>query len=80
MEYQIPIRANDNLYLVGFIDTGTVESKIGIHDYRVSAGFGLRITVPMMGPVPIALDFGFPIVKAQTDQTQLFSFWIGLYR
>jgi outer membrane protein assembly complex protein YaeT len=80
MEYQFPIRANDNLYLVGFIDSGTVESRIGIHDYRVSAGFGLRITVPMMGPVPIALDFGFPIVKAQTDQTQLFSFWIGLYR
>jgi outer membrane protein assembly factor BamA len=80
MEYQIPIRANDNLYLVGFIDSGTVESRIGIHDYRVSAGFGMRITVPMLGPVPIALDFGFPIVKANTDRTQLFSFWIGMYR
>jgi outer membrane protein insertion porin family len=80
MEYQIPIRANDNLYFVTFLDSGTVESKIGIHDYRVSAGFGLRITVPMLGPVPIALDFGFPIVKAATDRTQLFSFWIGMYR
>jgi outer membrane protein insertion porin family len=80
IEYQIPIRANDNLYVVGFVDSGTVESKIGIHDYRVSAGFGLRITVPMLGPVPIALDFGFPIVKAATDRTQLFSFWIGMYR
>jgi outer membrane protein insertion porin family len=80
LEYQIPIRANDNLYFVTFLDSGTVESKIGIHDYRVSAGFGLRITVPMLGPVPIALDFGFPIVKAQNDRTQLFSFWVGLYR
>jgi len=80
IEYQIPIRANDNLYFVTFLDTGTVESKIGINDYRVSAGFGLRITVPMMGPVPIALDFGFPIVKSQTDRTQLFSFWIGMYK
>jgi outer membrane protein assembly factor BamA len=34
----------------------------------------------MMGPVPIALDFGFPIVKAAGDQTQVFSFWVGLYR
>lgn len=80
LEYQIPIRANDNLYFVTFLDSGTVESKIGIHDYRVSAGFGLRITVPMLGPVPIALDFGFPIVKAENDRTQLFSFWVGLYR
>jgi outer membrane protein insertion porin family len=80
LEYQIPIRANDNLYFVTFLDSGTVESKIGIHDYRVAAGFGLRITVPMLGPVPIALDFGFPIVKAQTDRTQLFSFWVGMYR
>ncbi len=80
LEYQIPIRANDNLYLVGFLDSGTVESKIGIHDYRVSAGFGMRITVPMLGPVPIALDFGFPIVKGPSDRTQLFSFWIGMYR
>jgi outer membrane protein assembly complex protein YaeT len=79
-EYQIPIRANDQLYMVAFVDSGTVESKIGIQDYRVSAGFGLRITVPMMGPVPIALDFGFPIVKAPGDQTQIFSFWVGLYR
>jgi outer membrane protein insertion porin family len=65
---------------VTFLDSGTVESKISIHDYRVAAGFGLRITVPMLGPVPIALDFGFPIAKAQTDRTQLFSFWVGLYR
>ncbi len=80
IEYQIPIRANDQLYFVTFIDSGTVESKIGIGTYRVSAGFGVRITVPMMGPVPIALDFGFPIVKAAGDQTQVFSFWVGLYR
>ena len=34
----------------------------------------------MLGPVPIALDFGFPIVKAQNDRTQIFSFWVGMYR
>lgn len=80
IEYQVPIRANDNLYFVTFLDSGTVESKASIHDYRVSAGVGLRITVPMMGPVPIALDFGFPIVRAQSDREQIFSFWVGLYR
>ena len=80
VEYQIPIRANDALYAVAFVDSGTVESKIGIHDYRVSAGFGLRISLPMMGPVPIALDFGFPIVKTASDIGQLFSFSLGFAR
>jgi outer membrane protein assembly complex protein YaeT len=78
-EYQIPILANDQLYAVAFVDSGTVESKVEIQSYRVSAGVGLRIVVPMLGPVPIALDFGFPIVKESTDRTQMFSFWLGFF-
>jgi outer membrane protein insertion porin family len=80
LEYQIPILANDNVYMVGFIDSGTVESKVDIKDYRVTAGFGIRFVVPMLGPVPIALDFGFPIVKGPSDNTQVFSFWMGFFR
>ena len=80
LEYQIPIKANDNLYMVGFLDSGTVEKSFDIKDYRVSAGVGLRIIVPALGPVPIALDFGFPIVKAASDQKELFSFYVGLFR
>ncbi len=79
LEYQIPILANDQLYAVTFVDTGTVESKLEINSYRVAAGFGLRIVVPMLGPVPIALDFGFPIVKANGDREQIFSFWLGFF-
>ncbi len=78
-EYQVPILANDQLYAVAFVDSGTVESKVEINNYRVSAGVGLRIVVPMLGPVPIALDFGFPIVKASTDKEQVFSFWLGFF-
>jgi outer membrane protein assembly complex protein YaeT len=80
VEYQLPIRANDMLYMVGFIDSGTVERDIGILNYRVAAGVGLRIALPMLGPVPIALDFGFPIVTGPGDQRQLFSFWLGIAR
>jgi outer membrane protein assembly factor BamA len=80
IEYQIPVRANDQLYFVTFLDTGTVERTVSIHDYRVAAGFGARIIVPQLGPVPIALDFGFPIVRGPDDRTQLFSFWVGLFR
>jgi outer membrane protein assembly complex protein YaeT len=79
LELQIPILANDNLYAVTFVDTGTVEENVSISDYRVSVGFGLRIVVPMLGPVPIALDFGFPIVKESFDNKQVFSFWVGFF-
>jgi outer membrane protein assembly complex protein YaeT len=80
VEYQVPVLPGDNVYLVGFLDSGTVEPRVEIKDYRVSAGFGIRFTVPMLGPVPIALDFGFPIVRADSDRTQVFSFWLGFFR
>lgn len=79
LEYQIPIKANDQFYLVAFVDSGTVERRVEINDYRVAAGVGARIVVPMLGPVPIALDFGFPIVDAPTDNKQIFSFWVGFF-
>lgn len=80
LEYQIPILANDNLYAVAFLDSGTVERDISFTNYRVAAGFGLRFVVPGMGPVPISVDFGFPINKAPQDQTQIFQFYVGFFR
>jgi outer membrane protein insertion porin family len=66
------------LSVVGFIDTGTVLDDIGFDDYRVSVGFGLRIRAPALGPVPLAFDFGFPMVKQDSDEEQLFSFSVDL--
>jgi outer membrane protein assembly factor BamA len=80
VEYQIPILANDNVYAVVFSDFGTVEEDIEIKDVRVSVGGGLRLIVPMFGPVPIALDWAYPVVKKDTDDRQLFSFWVGFFR
>jgi outer membrane protein assembly complex protein YaeT len=80
VEYTVPILANDALHFAVFADSGTVEARPGILDYRVSAGFGFRITVPALGPVPIALDFGFPISRLSTDNTQIFNIWLGMTR
>ncbi len=80
VEYQVPILANDHFYTVAFVDSGTVESRAEIGTYRVAAGFGFRFQVPMLGQVPIALDFGFPVIKSSGDQTQVFSFWLGFSR
>ncbi|HMP18593.1 MAG TPA: BamA/TamA family outer membrane protein, partial [Gemmatales bacterium] len=78
IEYQVPLTAGDNLMAVAFCDFGTVESDINIKDFRLSVGAGLRINVPMLSPAPIALDFGFPIMKADTDLTQVFSFTVAV--
>lgn len=80
LEYQVPILANDKLYGVAFVDSGTVESDVSLKNYRVSAGVGVRVVVPMLGPVPIALDFGVPIVKAPFDDERIFNFWVGFTR
>ena len=80
VEYMFPITANDALRGVVFTDFGTVESNVSINNMRVAPGFGLRITLPAMGPAPIALDFAFPVVYAPYDSKQLFSFFVGFAR
>ena len=80
VEYLFPLTADDMIHGVAFVDFGTVEEDVEIKDFRVAPGFGLRITVPAMGPAPIALDFAFPVAKADFDDTQVFSFNIGLQR
>jgi outer membrane protein insertion porin family len=81
LEYQVPVKANDQIFLVGFVDSGTVSPRITqFSNYAVSVGFGIRFTVPMLGPVPIALDFGFPVVTPPGDIKQVFNFWMGFTR
>jgi outer membrane protein insertion porin family len=80
LEYQFPITADDSLQGVFFSDFGTVESDVRISELRATAGFGLRVVVPLLGPVPLAFDFGFPLHRAEGDQTQVFSFFIGFFR
>jgi len=80
VEYMFPITATDALRGVVFTDFGTVESNVSIQNMRVAPGFGLRITLPAMGPAPIALDFAFPVVYAPYDSKQLFSFFVGFAR
>jgi outer membrane protein assembly factor BamA len=79
LDYLLPVLANDRILFLAFVDSGTVEPRMEIKDYRVSAGFGLRLVVPQLGPVPVALDFGFPIVKGPGDKEQVFSFALGFF-
>ena len=79
-EYMVPITADDHFQVVAFTDFGTVENDVGLNDFRVSVGGGLRITVSALGPAPIALDWAVPVVREESDKTRLFSFYFGFLR
>lgn len=79
IEYQIPVLPSEKMFFVAFVDHGTVERRFEIKDYRVSVGAGLRISVPALGPLPLAFDFAVPLVKGYGDHRQLFNFSMGLF-
>jgi outer membrane protein insertion porin family len=82
VEYMFPITADDMLKGVVFCDYGTVEEEVQFEsgDFRVALGTGLRISIPAMGPAPIALDFAVPVTREDTDRIQNFSFFVGFGR
>ncbi len=80
LEYLFPITADETLRGVIFTDFGTLESDVEITEFRVTAGAGVRVALPFFGPMPIAIDFAFPINKADGDDTQVVSFFFGFFR
>jgi len=79
LEYMHPLMANDSVQAVVFTDFGSVEENVGLSDFRVTAGAGLRITIPQLGPVPLALDWAIPIMDQPQDDRQLFQFYFGVF-
>ncbi len=67
----------DVISVVFFVDTGTVDTEVSFSNYRVSIGTGLRIFVPF-SPVPLAFDFGFPIIREETDKKRVFTFSVDV--
>jgi hypothetical protein len=70
IEYQVPLVSNDTLMGVIFCDRGTVEQNVPIHNYRVTIGAGVRVSIPALGPLPLALDFAIPMNHAPQDIKQ----------
>ena len=82
VEYYFPLTADDMIKGVAFCDFGTVERDIAFDtdNFRVAPGFGLRVYIPAMGPAPLSFDFAVPVMRADTDDIQNFSFFVGLGR
>jgi outer membrane protein insertion porin family len=68
---------SDSLRGVVFVDAGTIESDFEITTIRSSIGAGIRLVLPIFGQVPIAVDFAYPLTKADEDDTQIISFSLG---
>jgi len=70
--------SGDSLRMVVFTDVGTVETDFEIGTIRASVGAGIRLTLPVLGQVPIAIDFAYPVHKDSEDDTQFISFSLGI--
>jgi outer membrane protein insertion porin family len=79
IEYQIPILANDKFHWAFFVDHGTVERDVAIRNYRVALGTGIRLNIPALGPLPLAIDVAVPVVKAPLDKRQMLNFSVGVF-
>ncbi len=84
MEYRFPIYSTYDPLLgeeqevvrgVVFIDAGSIENSLSslVSSPRLSTGVGIRVKIPFLGPTPVALDLGVPILKESDDETQLLS-------
>jgi len=78
-EVSFPL-VEDFLRGVTFVDAGDVESDMEIGTIRTSVGAGLRITLPILGQIPIAIDAAIPVTKNGQDDTQIISFSLGLFQ
>ena len=77
-EYSFPLFATAVRGVV-FSDMGTVEEDLELSSWRASAGFGVRIFIEnYFGPIPLEFNLAFPLAKDSDDDTQAFSFAMGI--
>jgi outer membrane protein assembly complex protein YaeT len=75
-EVSFPV-VGDTLRGVVFTDVGDVEDSFKLGTIRLSVGAGIRLVLPILGQVPIAIDFAVPVSKNSDDDTQFISFSLG---
>lgn len=76
-EYSFPIWGKA-VRGVAFTDMGTVERDFGITSWRASVGAGVRLTLDILGGIPMEFDLAYPIASRKEDDVRYFSFFVGL--
>ncbi|MEM9881933.1 MAG: POTRA domain-containing protein [Planctomycetota bacterium] len=77
LQYEFPL-VDDFLRGVVFTDQGTLDNDIGLDDWRVSVGAGIRLNVAFLSQAPFAVDFAVPLLAEDTDQERAVSFAIDI--
>ncbi len=77
LQYEFPLLDN-NVRGVIFTDQGTVSEDIALDEWRASVGTGIRLTLPLFGAAPLAIDLAIPLMKEEGDDTQVISFDLSL--
>ena len=73
-EVTVPL-AGEYFSALFFVDSGVIDSG----GYRAAAGIGIQILIPRwFGPVPMRFELATPLMKDDEDDTQVFSFSIGM--
>ena len=65
-EYSVPVTADDNLRLLGFVDAGYVtrhaaDVLTAWGEMRLAPGVGVRWQVPFLGMTTIEVDLAVPV-------------------
>lgn len=63
-----------------WVDMGGIGDSV--RDFgatRVSAGIGVRVRIPFMPQLPLALDFGWPVQSLEGDREEVFTFSMGKF-
>ncbi len=71
-EYSFPL-IGENVRGHVFFDSGTAGGGV----YRASVGVGARLTINLLGPLPLEFNIAAPISSDRNDDEQVFSFLIG---
>ena len=71
-EYSYPL-FGENVRGHVFVDSGTAGSGM----YRAAIGTGVRLTIQMLGPLPLEFNLAVPILSDGDDDEQFFSFLVG---
>jgi outer membrane protein insertion porin family len=77
LQYEFPL-VDDYLRAVVFTDQGTVSNDIGVDDWRISVGAGIRMRIDILSQIPFAIDFAVPLVKQDGDETEIISFTLDI--
>ena len=78
-EYTLPAYG-DMLRGAFFVDAGKADTDlndVNLSNFRATIGFGFRARVPFLGNSVVAIDFGFPVIRKDSDDEQAITFNFG---